>query len=222
MSVMYRIPRLAGVGDVPVCGTTNTPGVPCTLIVGGNLGVSTSGIGPDGNQYTSQPGYPGVFLVPIGILPTLMIPQYVYDPTTNSNVPTGQMITAQYIPYYGQASFAPYSNPQGVPTTWVQTPAPVNNVSGGNTLQQVAPQPVTVTPQPSNNNLLPPGPSQTPSAGQIGAGQNVQPNTGLNVGAAQSSGFDLTGVESWLSSNWMLVAAGVGAIFLLTSMGGRK
>lgn len=79
-----------------------------------------------------------------------------------------------------------------------------------NTLDNVAPTPVTVTPAPSTNVLTPPTQTVPPS----------QLSNGTATGTATNA---MPGLTSWLESNWVLLAAGLAALAILPGMmGGRQ
>lgn len=95
---------------------------------------------------------------------------------------------------------------QGVPVNIYALPP--SSSGGGNVLDNVAPHPVYIPPQPVYNNLNPPQPMPPQQSG----------------GSTQTLASLLpAGTSAWLSANWMLVAGGFAALLILPGlMGGRR
>ena len=95
---------------------------------------------------------------------------------------------------------APY-NPAYVPGSNQLPPPP-------NTLNNVAPVPVSVTPLPGTSVLNPPSVNQTPVTQQQIVNGMALP--------------DMSSATSWLQANWKVVALGVAAVVVLPSLLGGK
>jgi hypothetical protein len=110
----------------------------------------------------------------------------------------------QYSDYTPPATQQPY-NPANVPGS---STLPVSN-----TLNNVAPTPVSVTPLPATSVLNPPVQNWFP----------LNPDQIANGTTGESLLPDMSGATSWLQSNWMLVAGAVAAVVILPSLlGGRR
>ncbi len=164
-------------------------------------------------EYAKELCYPswGPYVCPAG-----------YDPTTLGTKYANQVFAAlKTIPYNGTTVYAywvahpvaasydtpppqqPY-NPVNVPGSSVLSPPP-------NTLDNVAP--VTYG-----------GPVTNPTSVLNPPVQNWFPlnPTQIQNGTTGGSNIDLSGAESWLQTNWVLVAAGIAAVVVLPSLLGGK
>lgn len=115
-----------------------------------------------------------------------------HPPSTDSN-------------YTPPAQIQPY-NPANVPGSSVLPPP-------SNTLNNVAPVPVSVTPAQPTTQLYPPSYQPPVTQQQIANG---------TMGGTGTTNINLTGATTWLQSNWMLIAAGIAAVVILPSILGGK
>jgi hypothetical protein len=92
----------------------------------------------------------------------------------------------------------------------------------GNTLDNVAPTPVVVTPAPPTVVLSPPQSTPVITPTQIANG-NPGANPPVYSYGTVPALPDMSGVTDWLTANWMILAAGAAALVILPSvMGGKR
>jgi len=139
-----------------------------------------------------------------------------YDPVARGTYWANQVFAAlKLIPYNGTNVYAwwvAHPIPASYDTPPPQTPYNPASVPGSNTLDNVAPSPVSVDPGVPTSALNPPVQNWFP----------LNPTQVANGTTGESTLPDMSGATSWLQSNWMLVAGAVAAVVILPSLLGGK
>jgi len=165
---------------------------------------------------------------------SMIAPEYqnpsLATPLTSSYIPAPVYVDAgQYIP----STMTPY---QPAPVYVSPLPGAGSTVAAGpaspggvNTLDAVAPGTLAVITGPAVNAMSPPSgstavtPQSIANAMTVTGGASLVNGPGAGTMAAEASpGFDTSEITTWIKANWILIAAGVGALILLPALIPRR